>query len=216
MAHGETYRSVLSGAGTPLNRTSVSTDVDSDWKLLLSPEGQETGPHVFWEGDTIGPWLRVCIYFSWSRARRHTDRSSNKLFSIRYPSRSEALQRLVCCPTHGEEAYLSDAFRYGLGTCYLRMNKVRMAEYHYRKAAEIHPTNAILIGCIGLVSFFFCFCFPLFFTLHKTKERVGDNEIAIQLYGKAIEYCPENALVRYRRGKLLIGMKRYKVGCFCF
>jgi len=44
------------------------------------------------------------------------------------------------------------AFRYGLGTCYLRMNKVRMAEYHYRKAAEIHPTNAILIGCIGLVS----------------------------------------------------------------
>ena len=45
-----------------------------------------------------------------------------------------------------------DTFRYGLGTCYLRMNKVRMAEYHYRKAAEIHPTNAILIGCIGLVS----------------------------------------------------------------
>ena len=53
---------------------------------------------------------------------------------------------------HGKEAYLYDAFRYGLGTCYLRMNKVRMAEYHYRKAAEIHPTNAILIGCIGLVS----------------------------------------------------------------
>lgn len=50
----------------------------------------------------------------------------------------------------------------------------------------------------------------------KTKERAGDNEIAIQLYGKAIEYCPENALVRYRRGKLLIGMKQYKVGYFCF
>lgn len=117
---------------------------------------------------------------------------------------------------HGEEAYLYDASRYGLGTCYLRMNKVRMAEYHYRKAAEIHPTNAILIGCIGLVSSFCCLCFLLFFTLHKTKERTGDNETAIQLYGKAIEYCPENALVRYRRGKLLIGMKRYKVGCFCF
>jgi anaphase-promoting complex subunit 3 len=42
--------------------------------------------------------------------------------------------------------------RYGLGTCYLKMNKVRLAEYHYRKAAEIHPNNAILIGCIGLVS----------------------------------------------------------------
>jgi len=83
---------------------------------------------------------------------------------------------------------------YGLGTCYLRMNKVRLAEYHYRKAAEIHPNNAILIGCIGL-----------------TKERSGDNETAIQLYAKAIELCPENALVRYRRGKLLIGMKQYKL-----
>ena len=54
-----------------------------------------------------------------------------------------------------------------------------------------------------------------FFTLDKTKERAGDNETAIQLYGKAIEYCPENALVRYRRGKLLIGVKQYKVReCF--
>ena len=59
------------------------------------------------------------------------------------------------------------------------------------------------------------FCFACsFLTLGKTKERIGDNETAIQLYGKAIEYCPENALVRYRRGKLLIGMKRYKVERF--
>jgi len=43
------------------------------------------------------------------------------------------------------------------------MNKVRMAEYHYRKAAEIHPTNAILIGCIGLVSLFLLFLFPAIF-----------------------------------------------------
>ena len=108
---------------------------------------------MFWEGDTIGPWLRVCVYFGRPRACRYTDRSSNELLSIRYPSGSEALQCLVCgILPHGEEAYLYDAFRYGLGTCYLRMNKVRMAEYHYRKAAEIHPTNAILIGCIGLVS----------------------------------------------------------------
>ena len=57
------------------------------------------------------------------------------------------------------------------------------------------------------------FCLP-FITSGKTKERVGDNETAVQLYGKAIEYCPENALVRYRRGKLLIGMKRYKAERF--
>ena len=42
-------------------------------------------------------------------------------------------------------------YRYGLGTCYLRMSKIRMAEYHYRKAAEIHPNNAVLLGCVGMV-----------------------------------------------------------------
>jgi anaphase-promoting complex subunit 3 len=41
--------------------------------------------------------------------------------------------------------------RYGLGTCYLRMSKIRLAEYHYRKAVEIHPNNAVLLGCVGMV-----------------------------------------------------------------
>jgi anaphase-promoting complex subunit 3 len=43
------------------------------------------------------------------------------------------------------------ACRYGLGTCYLRKCKIRMAEYHYRMAAEIHPNNAVLLGCVGMV-----------------------------------------------------------------
>lgn len=47
-------------------------------------------------------------------------------------------------------AYLVER-RYGLGTCYLRKSKIRMAEYHYRKAAEIHPNNAVLLGCVGMV-----------------------------------------------------------------
>lgn len=42
--------------------------------------------------------------------------------------------------------------RYGLGTCYLRMSKIRLAEYHYRKAVEIHPNNAVLLGCVGMAS----------------------------------------------------------------
>jgi hypothetical protein len=42
-------------------------------------------------------------------------------------------------------------YRYGLGTCYLRKSKIRMAEYHYRKAAEIHSNNAVLLGCVGMV-----------------------------------------------------------------
>lgn len=51
------------------------------------------------------------------------------------------------------EAYLFTS-RYGLGTCYLRMSKVRIAEYHFRRAAEIHPRNAVLLGCVGMVGCF--------------------------------------------------------------
>lgn len=43
-------------------------------------------------------------------------------------------------------------YRYGLGTCYMRMSRLRLAEYHYRKAADIHPRNAVLLGCVGMVS----------------------------------------------------------------
>ncbi|KAH9028166.1 TPR-like protein [Lactarius hengduanensis] len=82
---------------------------------------------------------------------------------------------------------------YGLGTCYLRKSKIRMAEYHYRKAAEIHPNNAVLLGCVGMAV-----------------ERRGDREGALALFNEAVKLSPENALVRYRRAKMLISMKRYE------
>ena len=44
------------------------------------------------------------------------------------------------------------ACRYGLGTCYLRASKIRRAEYHFRKAMEIHPNNAVVLGCVAMVS----------------------------------------------------------------
>ncbi|CAK5279633.1 unnamed protein product [Mycena citricolor] len=80
---------------------------------------------------------------------------------------------------------------YGLGTCYLRMTKVRLAEYHYRKAMDIHPYNAVLVGCVGLAV-----------------ERY-DRGAALKLFDAAVKLAPENALVRYRRSKILIAVKRY-------
>ncbi|KAG1754442.1 hypothetical protein EDB19DRAFT_1902589 [Suillus lakei] len=81
---------------------------------------------------------------------------------------------------------------YGLGTCYLRMSKIRLAEYHYRKALEIHPNNAVLLGCVGMAV-----------------ERRGDKVAAHSLFDQAVRVAPDNALVRYRRAKILISMKRY-------
>ncbi|KAF9476333.1 TPR-like protein [Pholiota conissans] len=81
---------------------------------------------------------------------------------------------------------------YGLGTCYLRMSKVRLAEYHFRKAGEIHPKNAVLLGCIGMAV-----------------ERRGNRDEALDLFNSAVSLCPENALVRYRRAKIYIAMRKY-------
>ncbi|KAJ7489869.1 hypothetical protein B0H11DRAFT_2010754 [Mycena galericulata] len=81
---------------------------------------------------------------------------------------------------------------YGLGTCYLRMSKVRLAEYHYRKSVEIHPNNAVLLGCVGMAV-----------------ERRGDRDAALVLFDRAVDLAPENALVRYRRAKIYISMKKY-------
>lgn len=33
------------------------------------------------------------------------------------------------------------------------MSKVRLAEYHYRKALEIHSRSAVLMGCVGMVCY---------------------------------------------------------------
>ncbi|KAF7304666.1 TPR-REGION domain-containing protein [Mycena kentingensis (nom. inval.)] len=82
---------------------------------------------------------------------------------------------------------------YGLGTCYLRMSKVRLAEYHFRKAMQIHPTNAVLIGCVGM-----------------TVERRGDRSGALALFDEAVRHQPDNALVRYRRAKVHIAVRNYR------
>ena len=43
------------------------------------------------------------------------------------------------------------------------------------------------------------------------RERYGEYDKALELFNKAIEFSPENALVRYHRAKILIAMKKYTV-----
>ncbi|KAI0708978.1 protein prenylyltransferase [Earliella scabrosa] len=81
---------------------------------------------------------------------------------------------------------------YGLGTCYMRMSKLRLADYHFQKASQIHPQNAVLLGCVGVV-----------------RERYGEYNKALELFNQAIACSPENALVRYHRAKILIALKQY-------
>lgn len=41
--------------------------------------------------------------------------------------------------------------RFGLGNVYMQTGKFRLAEYHFRKASQINPTNATLVCCVGSV-----------------------------------------------------------------
>ncbi|KAI0670581.1 protein prenylyltransferase [Trametes maxima] len=81
---------------------------------------------------------------------------------------------------------------YGLGTCYMRMSRLSLADYHFQKASQIHPQNAVLLGCVGMV-----------------QERYGKYGAALETFNRAIGVSPENALVRYHRAKILIAMKMY-------
>ncbi|KAI0646861.1 protein prenylyltransferase [Trametes meyenii] len=81
---------------------------------------------------------------------------------------------------------------YGLGTCYMRMSRLRLADYHFQKASQIHPQNAVLLGCVGMV-----------------QERYAKYDAALETFNRAIGVSRDNALVRYHRAKILIAMKRY-------
>ncbi|KAG8759045.1 anaphase-promoting complex subunit cdc27 [Serendipita sp. 396] len=76
---------------------------------------------------------------------------------------------------------------YGLGSCYLKMGRLPMAQYHFERAVEIHPANAVLLGCLGMVH-----------------ERQGRVEEALSLFNIALQASPNNSLVRYRRAKIMV------------
>lgn len=42
----------------------------------------------------------------------------------------------------------------------MQTGKYRLAEFHFRRAVEINPTNATLVCCIGSVSAFFLLFLP--------------------------------------------------------
>ncbi|EXJ91311.1 anaphase-promoting complex subunit 3 [Capronia coronata CBS 617.96] len=80
---------------------------------------------------------------------------------------------------------------YGLGKVYEKMGKWGIAEQHYRTAAKINPTNAVLICCIGLVL-----------------ERLKHPEKALQMYTRACTLAPNSALSRFKKARCLMSLGR--------
>ncbi|KAH0841677.1 hypothetical protein AYO21_01090 [Fonsecaea monophora] len=80
---------------------------------------------------------------------------------------------------------------YGLGKVYEKMGKWNIAEQHYRTAAKINPTNAVLICCIGLV---------------LEKQKHPDD--ALLMYSRACSLAPQSALSRFKKARCLMSLGR--------
>lgn len=103
----------------------------------------------------------------------------------------------------------------------MQTGKYRLAEYHFRKAAEINPTNATLVCCVGSVR-----CLPLgpspnldpdlTFAVSTTQvlEKLGRRKEALELYEKACVLAPQSPAVRFKRVRILIALRQYEVSIY--
>ncbi|KAK8234635.1 hypothetical protein HDK77DRAFT_318271 [Phyllosticta capitalensis] len=80
---------------------------------------------------------------------------------------------------------------YGLGRVYDRMGKYENAEKHFKNAAQINPTNPVLIVCIGTV-------------LEKTHKP----QAALRQFSIACELDPKSNLARFRKARALMNMRQ--------
>ncbi|KAJ5171835.1 20S cyclosome subunit (BimA/Nuc2/Cdc27) [Penicillium capsulatum] len=83
---------------------------------------------------------------------------------------------------------------YGLGTVYDKLGKLDEAEQHFRNAAMINPTNAVLICCIGLIL-----------------ERSDNPKQALAHYERACSLAPNSVLARFRKARVLMRLKEYTI-----
>lgn len=68
---------------------------------------------------------------------------------------------------------------------YMQLGKYRLAEYHFRRAVNINPSNAMLVSCVGTVL-----------------EKQSRNKDALAMYEKACELAPESPAVRFKRARM--------------
>lgn len=83
---------------------------------------------------------------------------------------------------------------YGLGRSLERMGKLEDAERHYRIAAQINPSNATLMVCIGVIF-----------------EKLRKKTNALDCYSRALELAPQSALARFKKARVLMHMRQFEL-----
>lgn len=99
-----------------------------------------------------------------------------------------------------------------MGLVYLKTGKPAYAEHHFRRAAEINPTNAVLLCCIGTVSHLIISdeCFGTG-TNHQVLEQSDDVVRALTYYEQACKYAPESPMVHFKRIRMLVALQKIDV-----
>ena len=80
---------------------------------------------------------------------------------------------------------------YGLGKVFEKQGKYVFAEQHYRTAASINPTNAVLVCCIGLVL-----------------EKLKNYKAALIQYSRACELSEKSTLCRFKKARVLMTLQQ--------
>lgn len=80
---------------------------------------------------------------------------------------------------------------YGLGKVFEKQGKYSFAEQHYRTAASINPTNAVLVCCIGVVL-----------------EKMKSPKAALVQYSRACELSEKSALCRFKKARVLMALQK--------
>lgn len=90
---------------------------------------------------------------------------------------------------------------YGLGQVYEKMGKYDVAEKHYRAAAQINPTNALLAVKIGSVSSPLAFE-KLWLTFSKVLDRMKKTQPALMQFMTAVTLDPRSNIARFRKAQI--------------
>lgn len=85
---------------------------------------------------------------------------------------------------------------YGLARVYTKMGKPRHAEHHFRRAAEINPSSAALLCCLG-----------------EAMEKSGNYVGALAEYDRAaaLDHGAERPMTQYNRARALVALGRISV-----
>ena len=76
---------------------------------------------------------------------------------------------------------------YGLGRVFEKQGKYAFAEQHFRTAASINPTNAVLVCCIG-----------------EVLEKLKNPKAALIHYSRACELSEKSTLWRFKKARVLM------------